>query len=110
VLLAALNPLGFLVTCSHIGDLARFIALKPSYDREIAALPANQRPGLVVFIWDSMLGGASSGVVYDETDQVRLPHGHKSADWLAKASHTELNCGYSVRPLWDHYYFAGMDC
>jgi hypothetical protein len=117
LLLVALNPLGFLYWCNHIAEVARFIASKPSYDQQIVALPANQRPGLVVFIWDGFLGLAN-GVLYDETDQVTLPPGHKSADWLAKARHTEvgaeladdLKCGYSVRPLWAHYYFASFWC
>lgn len=119
LLLVALKPLGFLSACHHIGEVARFFGLKSSYDQQIAALPANQRPGLVVFIWDGFLG-AENGVLYDETDQVTLPPGHKSADWLDRASHTELkaatqnppegNCGYSVRPLWDHYYLAGIWC
>jgi hypothetical protein len=118
LLLVALNPLGFLYACDHIGEVARFVALRSSYDRQVAALPANQRPGLVVFIWDGFLG-ASNGVLYDATDQVTLSPGQQSADWLARASHTELKastgdesagCGYSVRPLWDHYYLAGFWC
>ena len=55
---------------------------------------------------------ASSGLVYDETDQVSLPAGRQSADWLAAASRTELGCegGYDVQPLWDHYFLASFSC
>jgi hypothetical protein len=117
LLLVALNPLGFLYWCNQIGVVARFIASKPSYDQQIAALPANERPALVVFIWDSFLG-LENGVMYDETDQVALPPGHKSADWLARAGHTEVGnplaheskCGYFVRSLWAHYYLASFWC
>ena len=118
LLLVALNPFGFLYVCDLIGEVARFVVLKSSYDRQVAALPANQRPGLVVFIWDGFLG-AENGVLYDATDQVTLSPGQQSADWLARASHTELKaatgdesarCGYSVKPLWDHYYLAGFWC
>ena len=117
LLLVALNPLGFLYSCMYLGEIVRFSALKYSYDRIIADLPANERPGLVVFIWDGFLG-ASNGVLYDATDQVTLPPGHQSADWLARASHTELgaatqereHCGYSVQPLWAHYYRASFWC
>ena len=118
LLLVALNPFGFLYACEYIGEVARFVALQSSYDRQVAALPASQRPGLVVFIWDGFLG-ASNGVLYDATDQVALSPGQQSPEWLARASHTELkaatgsesaHCGYSVRPLWNHYYLAGFWC
>ena len=59
-----------------------------------------------MFDWGGM-SFASHGLVYDETDQVALPKGSQSADWLAQASHSELSCeGYGVRALWDHYYLA----
>ena len=115
----ALNPRGFLFACDHIGEVARFIALKPSYDRQVSGLPENQRPGPVIFVWDGFLG-ASNGVLYDATDQVTLPPGHQSREWLERASHNaelaaaigdqRARCGYSVRPLWDHYYLAGFWC
>jgi hypothetical protein len=118
LLVVALKPLGFLQTCNYIGEAARFVALKPSYDRQIAALPATRGTRLAVFIWDGFLG-ASNGVLYDETDQVTLRPRHQSPEWLATASRTELKaatqdqagpCGYSVRPLWDHYYLAAFWC
>ena len=65
---------GFVRSCNYIGDVIHFIVAKPYYDRQIAALPADQRPRLVVFDWGGMVW-ASSGLVYDETDQVSLPRG-----------------------------------
>jgi hypothetical protein len=110
LLVVALDPFGFVRSCNYIGDVVHFTIAKPYYDRHIAALPADQRPGLAVFDWGGMVWG-SSGLVYDETDQVSLPPGRQSADWLAEAGHTELSCeGYSVRPLWDHYYLASFPC
>jgi len=110
LLVVALDPFGFVRTCNYIGDVLHFIIAKPYYDRQVAALPSDLRPRLVVFDWGGMVW-ASSGLIYDETDQVSLPRGRQSADWLAEASHTELSCGgYGVRPLWDHYYLASFPC
>jgi hypothetical protein len=110
LLVVAVDPIGFVRSCNYIGDVIHFIIAKPYYDREIAALPVDRRPGLVVFDWGGMVW-ASSGLVYDETDQVSLPRGRQSADWLAQASHSELSCeGYGIQPLWDHYYLASFPC
>jgi hypothetical protein len=86
----AFNPFGFVRACNYLGDVLHFVVAKPYYDQQIAALPADQRPRLVVFDWGGMVW-ASSGLVYDETDQVSLPSGRRSADWLELASHSELS-------------------
>ena len=110
LLIAAFDPVRFVRSCDYLGDVIHFIAMRSSYDRTIAALPADQRPRLVVFDWGGM-SFASHGLVYDETDQVSLPRGRQSADWLAQASRTELSCeGYGVKALWDHYYLADFPC
>ena len=110
LLIVAFDPVRFVRSCDYLGDVIHFIAMRPTYDRTIAALPADQRLRLVVFDWGGM-SFASRGLVYDETDQVALPRGRQSPDWLAKASRTELSCeGYGVRALWDHYYLADFPC
>ena len=110
LLVVALDPVGFVRSCNHIGDLIHFIAGKPYYDRAVAALPTDHGPRLAVFDWGGMVS-ASFGLVYDETDQVSLPRARQSADWLKRASHSELSCeGYGVQPLWDHYYLASFPC
>ena len=110
LLIVAFDPVRFVRSCDYLGDVIHFIAMRPTYDRTIAALPADQRLRLVVFDWGGM-SFASRGLVYDETDQVALPRGRQSPDWLAKASHTELSCeGYGVQALWDHYYLADFPC
>src|SRR6202020_2855856 len=90
LLIVAFDPVRFVRSCDYLGDVIHFIAMRSTYDRTIAALPADQRPRLAVFDWGGM-SFASHGLVYDETDQVALPKGRQSADWLAEASHTELN-------------------
>jgi hypothetical protein len=109
LLVVAFDPIGFVRSCNALGDVIHFVVLKPSYDREITALPIDRRPRLAVFNWGGMVW-ASSGVVYDETDQVSLPPGRQSADWLEEASHSELSCGYGVQSLWDHYHLASFAC
>ena len=110
LMVVALDPVGFVRACDHIGDIAHFIAAKPYYDRQIAALPAGRGPRLALFDWGGT-AWASFGVVYDESDQVSLPPGRQSADWLEEASHSELSCeGYGVQPLWGHYYLASFAC
>jgi hypothetical protein len=108
LLIVAFDPVRFVRSRDYAGDVIHFIAMKSSYDRTISALPAEQRPRL--FDWGGM-SFASHGLIYDETDQVALPRGRQSADWLAQASHTELSGeGYGVRALWDHYYLADFPC
>ncbi len=110
LLIVAFDPVRFVRSCNYVGDVIHFIAMRSSYDRTIAALPADRRPRLVVFDWGGM-SFASHGLVYDETDQVSLPKGRQSADWLAQASRTELSCeGYGIQALWDHYYLADFPC
>ena len=110
LLVVAFDPVRFVRACNYVGDAIHFIVMKSYYDQTIADLPADYRPRLVVFDWGGM-SWASRGLVYDETDQVALPRGHQSADWLAQANRTELSCeGYGVRALWDHYYLADFPC
>jgi hypothetical protein len=110
LLIVAFDPVRFVRSCNYAGDVIHFLAMKSSYDRQIAGLPADQRPRLAVFDWGGM-SFASHGLVYDETDQISLPKGSQSADWLAQASHSELSCeGYGARPLWDHYYLVDFPC
>jgi hypothetical protein len=110
LLIVAFDPVRFVRSCDYAGDVIHFIAMKSYYDQTIAAIPADQHPRLVVFDWGGM-SFASHGLVYDETDQVSLPKGSQSADWLAQARHSELSCeGYGVRALWDHYYLADFPC
>jgi hypothetical protein len=110
LLIVAFDPVRFVRSCDYAGDVIHFIAMKSYYDQTIAAIPADQHPRLVVFDWGGM-SFASHGLVYDETDQVALPRGLQSPDWLAKASRTELSCeGYGVQALWDHYYLADFPC
>jgi hypothetical protein len=109
LLVVALDPTRFVRGCVYLGDVIHFVVRKPYYDQQIAALPAGQ-PRLVVFDWGGT-SWTSFGLVYDESDQVALPKGRQSADWLAQASHSELSCGgYGVQSLWDHYYLASFPC
>jgi hypothetical protein len=63
VLLAvAVDPIRFVRSCNHIGDVIHFIVAKPYYDRQIAALRIGRGFRLAVFDWGGMVW-ASSGLV-----------------------------------------------
>ena len=98
--IVAFDPVGFVRSCNYAGDVIHFLAMKSSYDRQIAALPADQRPRLAVFDWGGM-SFASHGLVYDETDQIALPKGSQSADWLGpgEPQRTELRRLRGSSPL-----------
>ena len=111
VTIAAFHLLSFIQHCNYAGDVVHFVLARPYYNRMIASLPANDRPRLAVFNWGGMVW-ASRGLVYDESDEVALPPGHQSPAWMANPYRAELACqgGYSIRPLWSHYYLASFPC
>jgi hypothetical protein len=107
---AAFDIGGFVRGCNYAGDVLHFVVARPYYDRVIASLPAADEPRLAVFSWGGM-SFASRGLVYDESDEVALPPGRRSAAWIANSHRAELACdGYSVRPLWSHFYLASFSC
>jgi hypothetical protein len=94
-------------------DYAHFQAMRPSYDAQITGL-AKDGQRYAEFNWGGMLF-ASSGVVYDETDEVALPYGRQSAAWKRRMQHTDLTCGGDgpvgkVMPLGGHYYLTAFGC
>jgi hypothetical protein len=94
-------------------DYARFQAMRPSYDAEVARLPKDGQR-FAEFNWGGMLF-ASRGVVYDETDEVALPYGHQSAAWKSRMKHTDVTCGGdgpvgNAMPLGGHYYVTAFGC
>ena len=100
----------FLHTCNYFGGALRFAATRSDYDRQVARLPANSKPRLVVFTWGGMIW-ASRGLVYDESDELSLPLGRQSAGWLARAGGSEFGCGnWQALPLWSHYYLVSFPC
>lgn len=94
-------------------DYIHFRMMRSSYEATIARQPADGHR-FAEFNWGGMLF-ASKGVVYDETDEVRLPYGHQSADWKRRMRATDLTCRGDgpigdVRPLGDHYYVTSFGC
>lgn len=95
------------------GDVIHFAVMRPYYDREVLRLPKNGAR-YEEFNWGGMLF-ASRGVVYDETDQIGLPRGQQSREWIARLKNTDLLCGNieylpDVRSLGGHYYLTGFGC
>lgn len=92
------------------GEAIHFRLARRSYLSEIAALPANERPRLAVFVLseDGWLGISNLHlVVYDESDEVALPEERRSAAWKKRAARTPLQFGIGyLRPLGDHFYIV----
>jgi hypothetical protein len=109
-LIVTLDPLGFLHGCDYLGNVLHFVVARPYYERIIAGLPHDGGPRIAVFNWGGMVW-ASSGLVYDESDEVARPAGKQSAAWLASPRLAELSCGgFRARPLWSHYYLVNFSC
>jgi hypothetical protein len=92
------------------GDTLNLLVRLPYYLEWIDREPRDGAPRLLVFNRGGMIW-ASSGVVYDESDEVALPPGRQSAAWQARADRSELGCGnFYVTPLLGHFYLADFPC
>jgi hypothetical protein len=95
------------------GDRLHFLMDLPHYQAYVDRLPRNGKR-FAEFNWGGMLF-ASSGISYDETDEVALPFGHQSAEWRARMKNTDLTCGGNgpvgtVEPMGGHYYLTAFGC
>jgi hypothetical protein len=109
-ILVAFNFFPFVRGCNYLGGALRFSVTRSYYDRQVALLPADDKPRLAVFNWGGMIW-ASRGVVYDESDEIAMPPGLQSARWKDMTRGGELSCGkWDARRLWSHYYLVGFPC
>jgi hypothetical protein len=109
-LLVAFNFFPFVRGCGYLGGALRFALTRSYYEHEIALVRTDGKPKLVIFNWGGMIW-ASTGVVYDESDEVALPPGQQSAAWMENARRGELGCGnWDARRLSSHYYLVGFAC
>ena len=109
-MLVAFNFFPFVRGCNYLGGALRFFVTRSYYDRQVALLPADDKPRLAIFNWGGMIW-ASRGVVYDESDEIAMPPGQQSARWKDKTRGGELSCGrWDARRLWSHYYLVGFPC
>ncbi len=93
-----------------VGETLSFAVNLPHYLQQVDARPRGSAPKLLVFNNGGMFF-ASSGVVYDESDEVRLPRDEQSDEWKVRADRTELGCGgFRITPLFGHFYLAGFPC
>ena len=109
VLTAAVQPIAFVRFCCHVGDILHFEIMRPYYLAQVSEMP-NGAPRLAVFNWGGMVW-ASTGVIYDESDEVALPAGRQSVAWQERANRTDLVCeGYGVEPMGGHFYLGYFPC
>jgi hypothetical protein len=86
----------------------KFAAFKPWYDNQIVTLPSGE-PHLVLFVWDTTRDG-TSGVAYDDSDQIVKPPPMRSPEWRERAASTGLTCTFDATPIRDHYYWYDTWC
>jgi len=104
------EPFAFVRFCNGIGNIVHFEIMREHYLSVIKSLPDTGQPKLLVINWGGMVW-ASNGVIYDASDEAALPAGKQSADWIERASRTELSCGgYSITPMGGHFYLADFPC
>lgn len=115
-----LFPLVFFVVCLNFmrvrdfvidtGQYIHFRAKRADFLAEVAKLPTNEGPRLMIISWGGFLGSYRA-VVYDESDEVALPEGQRSAEWKARTAGTELSCDIvRARAVGDHFYIAATEC
>lgn len=115
VLLAGLQLVRFIHFCNYAGDVLYFLAERSSYVQVIAEHSKLGEPRLLVFSRGGM-SWSSRGFVYDESDQILEPPSMQSVGWKARASASELSCGYMAQPLMPHvaiakhWYVASFPC
>lgn len=97
-------------------DDFQLLVMLPTYSREIANLPHQDRPRIATFLWRDLNGfGLALGyefLVYDESDEIALPAEKRSAVWK-KSAGSDLECKLTgVYHAFGHYYFVGhgVDC
>jgi hypothetical protein len=115
VICVAFNFFPFIHVCNDAGDLVHWLIRRSAYIKVIQSLPANGAPRL--WVWD--LGGmiwAGRGYAYDESDEIIVSPASQSPGWRARASNTELSCGYVAEPFpgdlafTRHWYLVSFPC
>ncbi len=116
----ALLPLAVLVTFLNFmsvwgfaiqtGEYIHFRAKRAAYLADIAKLPTDKGPRLVVIHWGGFLGSYRA-VVYDESDEVVLSEEKRSAAWKKRTEETELACEVvHAEPVGNHFYIVRIAC
>ncbi len=102
-----------LMLYNYPGDRIHFLRELPQYSQHVESLPHNGRR-FAEFNWGGMLF-ASTGITYDETDEIAFPFGRQSAQWRARMKSTDLTCGGDgpvgmVESMGGHYYLTTFGC
>jgi len=90
------------------GDELHVLVMRPSYLREISALPSDQSR-FAIFNWGGFV--VSHAVVYDESDEIALPDAQHSDAWRKRVKGTEIECGViGFNPAGGHFYIVRLGC
>jgi hypothetical protein len=123
LLLTPFLAVGTSVALTKLGldpTLIRFELTSEHYEREVEALPSEQR--LLAWPWgvagaSAVTAGEDYYLIYDESDQISLKPDQRNSGWLAAAeaksiplptanSPNDGGPGISLRQLSGHYYLA----
>jgi hypothetical protein len=102
--IAAVNYGTTLKTCAAAADYVQFYVGYPLFAHAVSQLPRNNGPRLAVFTMDGFIS-MSSGVAFDESDEISLSAGKQTDAWKIRAAHTELSTDdFVAKRLVGHYY------
>lgn len=110
LLVVTLDLSKFLAHIQSVGNVLRFIAMRPGYDARVADLPAGTHPRIVEFDWDG-IPSITFAVVFDDSDEIALPPEQQSIEWRVQAKGRLICDGYGVvQAFWGHYYLVSFPC
>lgn len=99
-----LNLSSVLQFSSDLGEIINFYTMYPYYQSKVAELSKTKGQHLAVFTLDGW-GPYSTGIAFDDSDEIALPAGKQSADWKARAMGTEISgVSWSASRIQGHFY------
>jgi hypothetical protein len=108
-ILVALNLTQVIRSSAALGDYVQFFAGYPFFQHAVAKIPQTEGSRLVVFTTSGFIS-MSSGIAFDESDEIAKPVGEQSAAWKARADHTELGNGvWWAKRIVGHWYRFSAD-
>ena len=91
------------------GEILSFYPMYFHFQRKVDAISGDEKDKLVVFTMDGWLS-MSNGFAFDGSDEMRLPDGAQSKNWLNRAKNTELQCPWTATHITGHYYYWDSTC
>jgi len=92
-----------------VSEYVQFFVGYPLFRYAVAKIPETQGSRLVVFTTSGFIS-MSSGIAFDESDEMAKPIGEQSPAWKGRAAHTELGNGvWWAQRILGHWYRLSAD-